>query len=79
MTSGFAFSPRTLSIAVGDRVKVTNTDTIDHTFTDSGHFDSGDLGLNATFTYRFTTKGTFNYVCTYHGVLYNMRGTVTVH
>ena len=77
MTSGFRFSPSTLTIAVGDRVSVHNTDTAHHTFTDSGVFDSGDVAPGASYTYRFTKAGRFNFVCTYHSGA-GMTGTVTV-
>ena len=71
------FSPSTVTIAVGDRVRVVNDDTSHHTFTDAGVFDSGDLGPSTSYSYRFTRAGTFDFVCSYHqGV--GMKGTVTV-
>jgi plastocyanin len=71
------FSPSTVTIAVGDRVRVVNDDTSHHTFTDAGVFDSGDLGPSASYSYRFTRAGTFDFVCTYHQSV-GMKGTVTV-
>ncbi|MCW2668956.1 MAG: blue (type 1) copper domain protein [Frankiales bacterium] len=77
MQSPYAFSPMTLTIAVGDSIRVVNDDSTHHTFTDSGVFDSGDMGGGASYTYRFTRAGTFDFVCTYHESL-GMKGRVTV-
>jgi plastocyanin len=77
MRAPYAFAPSSLSIAVGDRVRVVNDDTTHHTFTDAGVFDSGDLGQNASYTYRFTKAGTFDFVCSYHDAV-GMNGSVTV-
>lgn len=76
--SGDRFSPTALTIAVGDSVRVVNDDTNHHTWTDSGHWDSGDLSQSASFTFRFTTAGTFDFVCSYHEAV-GMTGRVTVH
>jgi plastocyanin len=77
MTAPYTFSPGTLTIPVGDSVKVTNGDSTHHTFTDSGVFDSGDLAQGSSYTYRFAKAGTFNFVCSYHSAV-GMKGTVTV-
>ena len=77
MSSDVRFSPSTLSIAVGDAVAVHNTDTAHHTFTDSPTFDSGDMGPGATYGYRFTSAGTYSFVCSYHQGS-GMTGSVTV-
>jgi len=77
MTSGDAFSPASLTIGVGDRVTVHNTDTGHHTFTDSPTFDSGDVAPGGTYTYLFRKAGRFDFVCSYHQSL-GMRGTITV-
>ncbi len=77
MTAGFQFSPSTLSIPVGDAVLVRNADTAHHTFTDSGVFDSGDVGPGGQYSYRFLHAGSFNFVCTYHASA-GMKGTITV-
>ncbi|MCU1596229.1 MAG: blue (type 1) copper domain protein [Frankiales bacterium] len=78
MTAPYAFSPSSLTIAVGDSVRVVNDDSNHHTFTDSGVFDSGDMGQRASFTYRFARAGTFSFVCSYHASL-GMKGSITVH
>jgi plastocyanin len=78
MQAPYMFMPSSLTIAVGDRVRVVNDDTTHHTFTDAGTFDSGDLGQNGSYTYRFTKAGTFDFVCDYHSS-FGMKGTITVH
>jgi plastocyanin len=71
------FNPSTLTIAVGDRVRVVNDDSNHHTFTDSGVFDSGDLGPGGSYTYRFSQAGTFDFLCSYHSAV-GMKGQITV-
>ena len=77
MTGGFRFSPSSLTIAVGDRVSVHNTDTAHHTFTDSPTWDSGDVAPGGSYTYRFGKAGTFSFVCSYHSGA-GMTGSITV-
>ncbi len=63
----FAFSPATLTVAVGDTVTWTNEDSATHTVTaDDGSFDSGDLAQGDTFTQTFDTAGTYAYHCAMH-------------
>ena len=74
--SDFAFSPATLTVTVGDAVTWTNSDPIVHTATSTtGAFDSGDLAEGDSFTFTFTTPGTFDYLCTPHPT---MTGQVVV-
>ena len=77
--SGFAFKPNSLTIHVGDTVKWTNMDGATHTTTsDSGDpasWNSGPLVTNATFSFTFTTPGTYTYHCMIHPF---MTGTITV-
>ena len=77
MQAPYAFKPSSLTIAVGDTVRVVNDDSNHHTFTDAGVFDSGDLGHGGSYAYRFTKAGTFDFVCSYHDT-FGMNGTVTV-
>jgi plastocyanin len=70
----FAFSPPTLTIMAGESVTWTNTDPVVHTAT-SGAFDSGDLDTGESFTFTFTTPGTFDYLCTPHP---SMTGRIVV-
>jgi amicyanin len=65
--SDFAFSPAALTITEGDTVTWTNTDPVVHTVTSTtGAFDSGDLAQDDSFSFTFTTAGTYDYFCTPH-------------
>ncbi|MFN2537796.1 MAG: cupredoxin domain-containing protein, partial [Mycobacteriales bacterium] len=77
MQAPYRFAPRTLTVPVGDRVRVVNDDAAHHTFTAAGVFDSGDMAQHATYTYRFTKAGRFDFVCRYHSSL-GMTGSITV-
>jgi plastocyanin len=76
MVSGNRFSPSSLTIDVGDRIRVHNGDGTSHTFTGSS-WDTGDMGPGAVQTLRFSTAGTFDFWCTPHRGL-GMTGTLTV-
>ena len=72
----FAFSPPTLTITAGDTVTWTNEDQVVHTATSTtGAFDSGDLAQGASFSFTFTTPGTYTYLCTPHP---SMTGQIVV-
>ncbi len=74
--SGFAFSPASLTVSVGTTVTWTNNDSTTHTVTsDSGAFSSGNLANGKTYSYKFTTAGTYAYHCSIHSY---MKGTVIV-
>ena len=74
--SGFAFSPKTITVTVGDTVTWTNSDSTSHTATaDDGSFDTGTLGNGATGSATFSTAGTFAYHCAIHS---SMTGAITV-
>ena len=65
--SGFAFVPSTLTVSVGTTVTWTNKDSAPHTVTSNDNlFESGNLAKDATFSYTFEQKGTFNYHCKIH-------------
>jgi len=67
MIAGFAFSPATVTIQVGDSVTWTNDDSTAHTATaGGGAFDTGSLGNGESATVTFDTAGTFAYVCSIH-------------
>lgn len=70
----FTFDPSTLTVRRGDTVRATNQDSTAHTFTGST-WDSGDLSKGESYSWRFTTAGSFDFVCTRHP---SMKGTVTV-
>jgi len=72
----YAFNPSTLTIKVGDTVTWTNKDSVDHTVTsDTGVFASSSLANGQTFSYQFTTAGTYAYSCSIHPT---MHGTIIV-
>jgi LPXTG-motif cell wall-anchored protein len=70
------FSPSSVTVNAGDTVTWTNQGTVAHTATGSG-FDSGSLDPGKSFSHKFTSAGTFSYVCTFHQAQ-GMTGTVTV-
>jgi plastocyanin len=76
MINGLAYSPATLTIAVGDTVTWMNNDVQAHTATASGGaFDSGTMIPGQSFSFTFTTAGSFAYTCNFHA---EMTGTITV-
>jgi len=79
MVTGYRFSPASVSINRCDAVKAVYADTsgAPHNWKGPG-WASPDLSSGGqSYTYRFTSTGTFNFYCSYHqGV--GMTGTVTV-
>lgn len=74
----FAFAPAALVVAAGTTVTWTNQDSDDHTVTSRGSggpLNSSPLNPGQTYSYTFTTPGTYNYMCTIHPF---MVATVTV-
>jgi plastocyanin len=70
----FQFSPASLSISVGETV-VWSFGSGTHTTTaDGGQWDSGAKSAG-TFSFTFSTAGTYGYVCSFHPT---MTGTITV-
>ena len=77
--TGFAFSPATVNVSVGDTVTWTNNEpgAVPHTASSdtAGVFDSGNLGTGQSFSRTFTQAGTFAYHCNVHP---GMTGSVIV-
>jgi len=74
--SGLTFSPGTLTVPSGTTVTWVNNEAVTHTVTsDSTLFDSGNMVKGNTFSYTFSTAGTFAYHCKYHS---NMTGKIIV-
>jgi plastocyanin len=71
---GFAFNPASVQVSTGDTVRWTNMDSTDHTVTGST-FNSGIIHTGQSYEFRFTTPGSYSYVCSIHP---SMKGTVTV-
>lgn len=73
---GFAFSPSTVTVQVGDSVTWTNQDSTAHTATaGDGSFDTESLGTGESSTITFATAGTYAYACAIHPT---MTGSVVV-
>lgn len=66
------FTPVSVSLAVGDTVRWTNTDSIIHTTTSGTTgtpdyvWDSGVLAARGSYEFTFNAPGRFAYVCTIH-------------
>jgi plastocyanin len=67
---GMAFIPQSLTVALNTTVKWTNNDGTAHTVTsDEGTFDSGSISDGGTFSFKFTSTGTFYYHCSIHSTM----------
>ena len=79
MVTGYRFSPSAVTINRCDAVKAVYADSsgVPHNWV-GPKWSSPDMTSNGqSYTYRFTSSGTFNFYCSYHqGV--GMTGTVTV-
>jgi plastocyanin len=66
------FTPDTITVVIGvnNTVEWTNNDSPSHhnvaSAAGNGTIQSPDMAPGATFTYTFSTPGTYNIVCTYH-------------
>ncbi len=74
--ANFAFSPAQLTVQQGDTVRWTNQDSYPHTATsDSGVWDSGNLNNGDSYSFIFTSGGSYPYSCLYHS---SMTGLIDV-
>ena len=74
-----AYGVNPLVVKVGTTVTWVNKDTMSHTSTsDTGVWDSGVLASGLSFSFQFSSAGTFPYHCTIHGAA-SMSGTVQVN
>jgi plastocyanin len=73
--SGFTFSPRTVTVGVGDTVTWTNSDAQAHTATSGSAWDTGAIGGGDSASVTFRSAGTYDYVCSFHPA---MTGRVVV-
>ncbi|HVS39702.1 MAG TPA: cupredoxin family copper-binding protein [Gemmataceae bacterium] len=74
----FKFTPRELSVAVGDTVTWVNHDDVPHTATskdDPAAFDSKALDTDDKYSFTFTKPGTYRYYCKVHT---HMTGSIIV-
>jgi plastocyanin len=71
-----AFSPETLTVAVGSRVQWANTGAVIHdVWQYEGEFESDGIAPGTTFSADLTEVGLFEYACTRHS---GMQGAVLV-
>ena len=63
----FTFTPKELTVAVGTTVKWVNHDDIPHTVVEKKTtFRSKALDTDDSYSYTFTSAGTFDYFCGLH-------------
>jgi amicyanin len=74
--SDFKFNPATLTVPVGTTVTWTNKDEEPHTIAaKDGSFHSPGIDTHGTYSFTFTTAGSYDYTCSIHPF---MTGTVVV-
>jgi plastocyanin len=72
----FMFAPTSLTVRVGSTVTWINLDEEPHTIvSESGLFRSGALDTKESFSYTFSTPGSYRYLCTIHP---RMMGVIVV-
>jgi len=73
----FAFSPKTITVAVGATVTWTNQDNVQHVVAsaDNRFKKSPQLKSGQRFSNTFETAGTYSYFCSIHS---RMTGTIIV-
>jgi len=72
------FNPPTVTVVIGinNTVEWVNDDSVPHTVTaDGGSFSSGNLNPGDSYSFTFTSPGTYAYHCSYHPW---MKGVVLV-
>ena len=63
----FKFAPETLTVPVGTKVTWVNKDDMAHTVASKDKkFKSHALDTDQTFTFTFTSPGTYDYYCSVH-------------
>jgi plastocyanin len=76
-TDALKFVPASVSVKVGDIVGFTNGGTIAHNVTfEYAGVASPTMKGGDTFLVKFTSPGTYPYICTFH--IAGMTGTITV-
>ena len=74
--NGNGFNPGTLTVPAGTTVMWGNNDITAHTSTsDTGLWNSNDIGVGGTFAVKLDNPGTYKYHCTIHSY---MTGTIVV-
>jgi amicyanin len=73
--ANFTFGPQELKVKAGTTVTWTNEDDIPHTVVSPNNFRSKALDSGDTYSFTFTTPGTYKYFCSLHP---HMTGAVVV-
>jgi amicyanin len=74
--TNFKFNPATLTVPVGATVTWTNQDEEPHSVAGKdGSFHSPGMDTHGTYSFTFTTPGSYDYICSIHPF---MTGTVVV-
>jgi plastocyanin len=76
-TDALKFEPATVSVKTGDVVEWTNSGTTSHNVTFDTGTASSTMNGGDTYAVKFTSPGTFHYICTFH-ISSGMQGRVTV-
>lgn len=71
----FTFGPQEVKIKAGTTITWTNEDDIPHTVVSPNNFRSKVLDTDGTYSFTFTTPGTYKYFCSLHP---HMTGTIVV-
>ncbi len=71
----FTFGPQEVKIKAGTTVTWTNEDDIPHTVVSPNNFRSQVIDTDGTFSFTFTTLGTYKYFCSLHP---HMTGAIVV-
>jgi plastocyanin len=75
----FTFKPAEVVVSTGTKIIWTNQDDIPHAIADAAmqkRFKSSVLDTGETFSYVFSSSGTYHYFCSLHP---HMRGTIVVN
>jgi amicyanin len=71
----FTFGPQEVKVKAGTTVTWTNEDDIPHTVVSPNNFRSQVLDTDGTYSFTFTTPGTYKYFCSLHP---HMTGAIVV-
>lgn len=74
-----AFNPSQKIIAAGTTITFINKDNANHTATETNNlFDSGRVKSGDSYSYTFTTPGTYYFYCNYHSSNSSEQGAIRV-
>ena len=71
----FTFGPQEVKVKAGTTVTWTNEDDIPHTVVSPNAFRSKVMDTDGTYSFTFTTPGTYKYFCSLHP---HMTGIIVV-